>query len=54
MVQKRVIQERVKRVSWFGRHNIAGQIVADIIKVYSCSAFRYVLFGSNRRFKPGD
>ena len=51
---KRVSQESIKRVRWFGRYNTAGQIFAYIIGIYSCSANRYVMFRSNRRFKPGD
>ena len=28
--------------------------VENIIRFYSCSAFRYAMFKSNRRYKPGD
>ena len=28
--------------------------VVEIIQLYSCSASRYLMFGSNRRYKPGD
>ena len=53
--RKRVNQgRRVERVRWFGRCNAAGLTVADIIRLYSCSASRYAKFRSNRRFKPGD
>ena len=45
---------RVERVRWFGRCNATGQTVADIIRLYSCSASRYAKFWSNKRFKPGD
>ena len=43
---------RVKIVfgSWVG----ASWRVEDIIRLYSCSAFRYAMFKSNRRYKPGD
>jgi len=44
----------VVRVRWFGWYITAGQTVADIIMLYSCSASRYAMFRSNRRFKPGD
>ena len=54
-VRKRANQgRRVKRVRWFGRCNTAGQTVADIIRLFSCSASRYAMFWSNKRFKPGD
>ena len=45
---------RVVRVRCFGRYITAGKTVADIIMPYSCSASRYAMFRSNRRFKPGD
>ena len=51
---KKVRQESIRNVRWFGQYDKAGQIFAYIIGVYSCSAFRYALFGSNKRFKPGD
>ena len=52
--RERVTQGRVKRKGLFGRHKAAGETVADIIVLCSCSASRYVMFRSNRRFKPGD
>jgi len=54
-VRKRANQgRRVERVSWFDRCNTPGKTVADVIMPYSCSASRYAMFRSNRRFKPGD
>ena len=53
-LRKRIHQRNVGFTSGFGWHNTAVQAVTDIIKLYSCSAFRYAMFGSNRRFKPGD
>ena len=29
-------------------------VFSEIIRLYSSSAFRYVMFRSNRRYKPGD
>ena len=32
----------------------AMRIFTEVIKLYSSSAFRYAMFRSNRRYKPGD
>ena len=37
--RKRVNQGSIKRTRKFGRHNTAGQTVANISSLYSCSAF---------------
>ena len=52
--QKKINHGRVKRCREFGRSHAVGYRFANIIRLYSCSAFRYVTLRSNRRFKPGD
>ena len=43
----------VKLTSVVGRSSLP-VIFSKIIRLYSCSAFRYAMFRSNRRYKPGD
>lgn len=38
----------------FGSWAIESWPVENIIRLYSCSACRYGMFKSNRRYKPGD
>ena len=38
----------------FDRRCSTSTTVVEIIRLYSCSASRYLMFGSNRRYKPGD
>ena len=52
--RKRINKRGIKRTRMFGWYNPAGLLVIGAIKLYSCSAFRYTMFRSNRRFKPGD
>ena len=51
-LHRRKIKPRVK--IRFGSWAITLWPVENIIRLYSCSAFRYVMFKSNRRYKPGD
>ena len=43
----------VKLTSVVGR-SFLPVVFSKIIRLYSCSAFRYAMFRSNRRYKPGD
>ena len=38
----------------FVRRGSTSTTVVEITRLYSCSASRYLMFGSNRRYKPGD
>ena len=41
---------KIRWVGWF----MMPQAWVRVIQLYSCSASRYLMFGSNRRYKPGD
>ena len=57
--QRLICCENSKRLRFvvkitFGNWISALWPVENIIRLYSCSAFRYMAFKSNRRYKPGD
>ena len=57
--QRLICCENSKRLRFvvkitFGNWISALWPVENIIRLYSCSAFRYTAFKSNRRYKPGD
>ena len=53
-------QDKIKNISppvnqiKFIYLNEALRIFKNVIRLYSSSAFRYAMFRSNRRYKPGD
>ena len=54
--QRKRIKVRVPFVGGMipGHRRLAPRGFPSIIRLYSCSAVRYAMFRSNRRFKPGD
>ena len=51
--QKRILGKRRTRLRW-KRQKVVVQKFSNIIWLFSCSAFWFAMFKSNRRFKPGD
>ena len=48
------VREPSVRGMMLGHWRLATREFSYIIRLYSCSAVRYAMFRSNRRFKPGD
>ena len=51
--KNKIITPPVNRIKFINL-NEAMRIFMKVIKLYSSSAFRYAMFRSNRRYKPGD
>ena len=41
---------QIRFVGW----DAVSRSCVGVIQLYSCGASRYLMFGSNRRYKPGD